>query len=248
MKTPLVSVIMPAKNCARWISSAVRSVLEQTYRHVELLIGDNGSEDGTPSILAGLAADPRMRMFSFGAEVVGAGAIRNALVEQARGAYVMPCDADDLMLPWNIEDKVEALVVSHGCDAIIYGDIIQIREDRHGKPIDAPDILGTSNESVWLVTSNCVNHGGSLISREMFLKVGGYEQGLQTGVEDRVLIIRLDGVGRIRYLPGRPGYVWRRHPQQATASLHDVHSQETYARAVTSAMAARRIARDSNSK
>src|SRR5262245_17025162 len=61
--TPQVSVVMPVRNGARWLSEAVDSVLAQTFSDWELIVIDDGSTDATPSILAAFASrDPRIRV------------------------------------------------------------------------------------------------------------------------------------------------------------------------------------------
>ena len=54
MTAPRVSIIMPARNAARWLHQAIESILVQTFAAFELIIVDDGSNDDTPAILAGL--------------------------------------------------------------------------------------------------------------------------------------------------------------------------------------------------
>ena len=56
---PLVSVVLPTLNGRRFVAESIASILDQTYRHLELIVVDGGSTDGTREIVAQLA-DPRV--------------------------------------------------------------------------------------------------------------------------------------------------------------------------------------------
>lgn len=92
----LVSVIMPAYNCAATVVESVRSVLAQTYPHFELIIVDDCSMDATPAVLQELAAtDPRVVVHRH-AQNGGVAAARNTGISLSRGRYIAFLDADDL--------------------------------------------------------------------------------------------------------------------------------------------------------
>lgn len=99
---PLVSAIIPAYNCERYVGRAIRSVLAQTYPHVECIVVDDGSTDGTASVIE-----------SFGDQVrriaqrnAGASVARNAGIAAARGRYIAFLDSDDYWLPNKLELQV----------------------------------------------------------------------------------------------------------------------------------------------
>ena len=100
----MITVLMPVHNGEQFLPAAARSILDQTHRDLEFLIVNDGSTDGTPGILAELAAaDPRVRVIGGAARLGFSGAL-NLGLEQARGALVARMDADDLALP----DRLEA--------------------------------------------------------------------------------------------------------------------------------------------
>src|ERR1043166_7317163 len=78
---PLVSVILPVYNRARWVARAISSVLSQSYSHLELLVIDDGSTDGTREILESFAS----RITILDRSHAGAEAARNLGLEYARG-------------------------------------------------------------------------------------------------------------------------------------------------------------------
>ena len=93
MKEPLISVIIPVYNRADRVTRAVRSVLDQTEGDLELIVVDDGSDDGVQAALAAVA-DPRLRLTR--QDHGGACRARNLGVSLARGRYVAFHDSDDL--------------------------------------------------------------------------------------------------------------------------------------------------------
>jgi hypothetical protein len=104
----LVSVIMSAYQSADTIGYAARSILNQSYGNLELLICDDGSSDSTSKELDKLRSDSRVRLFRSKAQQ-GTYGIRNSLLEQARGTYVTFQDSDDLAFPDRIERQLTFL-------------------------------------------------------------------------------------------------------------------------------------------
>jgi glycosyltransferase involved in cell wall biosynthesis len=99
--SPLVSVVLPARDAERYVALAVRSILGQTLRELELIVVDDGSRDGTPAILAAVP-DPRLVVLR-NDPPLGLSASLNAGLERASGAYVARMDADDVALPRRLE-------------------------------------------------------------------------------------------------------------------------------------------------
>jgi len=103
--TPLVSVIIPAYNAAKFIVATIRSVLEQSYGKVEVLVIDDGSTDNTAAALAPFQA--RIRYIPQPNR--GESSARNRGLGESRGEYVIFLDADDLLAPGMIARAVGAL-------------------------------------------------------------------------------------------------------------------------------------------
>jgi len=96
---PRISVLLPVHNGGDYIESALRSVMAQTFRDLEILVVDDASTDATPAILARLAAeDPRIRILRPETNLRLPRALNFGL-EHARGEYVARMDADDLCEP-----------------------------------------------------------------------------------------------------------------------------------------------------
>jgi hypothetical protein len=99
---PPVTVVMPTFNARETVGYAIRSVLAQTHRELQLVVVDDASEDGTPDLVRALAAaDPRLSLI---AAPVNAGpyAAKNLALRVLTGDYVTFHDADDWMHPERI--------------------------------------------------------------------------------------------------------------------------------------------------
>ncbi len=96
-----VSVVIPVHNAEKYIEATAECVLNQTYDNIELILVENGSEDGTKDILQKMS-DSRIQVICL-EEKSNAAAARNTGVKKALGDYIAYIDADDL---WSC-DKLE---------------------------------------------------------------------------------------------------------------------------------------------
>lgn len=104
----LVSVIMPVYNSEKTLRKSAQSVLKQSYPRLELILVDDGSQDGSPQICRELEqADPRVRVIS--QKNAGCAIARNAALQVMRGEYVMFADSDDMLSPNACEIMVREL-------------------------------------------------------------------------------------------------------------------------------------------
>lgn len=104
---PIVTVLMPVKDGAAYLSEAVNSILSQTFIFFELLILNNGSNDGTLEILSQVA-DNRVTIVHNPRNI----SLENALnsgIKIAKGKYIARMDADDISLPTRLEQQVNFL-------------------------------------------------------------------------------------------------------------------------------------------
>jgi len=107
---PLVSVLVAAHRAGATIEYAIDSLLAQTHRDLEVLVGDDASDDDTVDrVRARYRGDGRVRVFTSAANQ-GAYNLRNQLLARARGELIAIHDADDLALPVRIATQVERLV------------------------------------------------------------------------------------------------------------------------------------------
>ena len=115
MTNPLVSVIIPAYNAARFLPNAVASVRRQAYAPLEILIFDDGSQDDCARVAAELGEPVRyVRQ-----EQSGPAAARNRGLELAQGEFVGFLDADDEWPEQKLSIQMSRLLASPELDIVL---------------------------------------------------------------------------------------------------------------------------------
>lgn len=102
--TPLVSVCVPAYNCAPYIRQCIGSVLAQTYQNIEIIVVNDGSTDATPAILEALKQD---NIQIYHQQNAGAAAARNLAYRKSSGKFIKFLDADDIINAGMIKSQVK---------------------------------------------------------------------------------------------------------------------------------------------
>lgn len=126
---PVVSVVIPCHDYARYLPEAVSSVLAQTFRDWELVIVDDGSTDDTVEVTQSLIAchpDRRIRLLQ--QSNAGVSAARNTGIEASTGRYILPLDADDVIAATMLEKTVGVLDSDPGI-AIASTDVFTFTDD-----------------------------------------------------------------------------------------------------------------------
>lgn len=111
MNHPLVSIIVPVYNAHDYLSRCVESLLNQSYTHIEIILVDDGSTDGSGALCDTYTTDSRVRVVH--KENGGLPSARNAGLDVAWGDYLVFIDSDDYVHPQMIEILLHALTESH---------------------------------------------------------------------------------------------------------------------------------------
>ena len=106
IRTPLVSVLIPAYNASRHIGATLDSVAAQTWPNVEVIVVDDGSDDDTPLIVLG-RNDDRIQLVRQGRR--GPSAAQNEAFRRARGEFIQRLDADDFLAQRKIDLQMDRL-------------------------------------------------------------------------------------------------------------------------------------------
>ena len=131
----LITVIMPCYNCAGTITKSVQSILNQSWRNIEVIAVDDNSTDGTLEILTQIAKlDPRVRVIKNSVNV-GPYVCKNRALTLARGAYVTGHDSDDLAFPDRLAQQMAPILTDARCKATIG---YSLRVDNFGNLIWPP--------------------------------------------------------------------------------------------------------------
>lgn len=145
MKGELVSVIMPSFNASKYIGESIDSILNQTYKNLELLISDDHSTDPDTIVLLKEYAekDPRVRIFLL-PENNGPGYARNNSIKEAHGRYIAFCDSDDRWLPEKLETQLRFMKKTN-CTLCFSSYFVCDKEGQHEGIVIAPSKLTLSD-------------------------------------------------------------------------------------------------------
>jgi len=193
---PRVSVIIPSYNHAQFVGEAIRSVLNQSYSSIEVLVTDDASQDGSVDVIRAVK-DPRVRLEVFPSNR-GLSLAMNAAIERAHGEFISVLDSDDYLLPDTIVKQVDFLEKNPHVSAV-FGMPKLI--DERGIPLNSgygeftPPFVGCSpSRQFWLrqffFHGNCLCHTTVMIRRSVHDEVGLYDPRLWN-LQDFDLWVRL---------------------------------------------------------
>lgn len=195
---PFVSVVIPCYNSASTLSQSVTSVLQQTYRPLEVIVVDDGSSDDSVQVAR-----------SFGEPVVvvakengGPASARNVGIRSSRGDFIAFLDSDDLFLPTKIERQV-AVAREVAEPALVFTGVKRtFGKDTYRPPSpeykvyqgEEPINFRTLWEKNWITTSSVLGH--RLVFEDLLFD----EDPLMQGAEDFDLWLRIADRHPIHYL------------------------------------------------
>lgn len=201
---PLVSVIVPAYNAAVFIGQTLKSLLNQTYRHFEVLIIDDGSTDETATIAQNfIDQDERFRLIQ--QPNAGVAAARNHGIKVSQGEFIAFLDADDLWHRENIEKQVKRLVVEPESVGMVFSWSADIdQKNLWTSNIRASPYYG--NIFPIMLVSNVVgNASASTIRRSCLEDIGTYNTDFVNqqaqGCEDWDLYLRISEKYQVVLVP-----------------------------------------------
>lgn len=207
---PLVSIIIPAYNSARYLPQTLISVLNQTINDYEIIVVNDGSTDDTEAILAGYAKHIKV-IYQGNA---GVSAARNKGLEAAHGTYILFLDADDTISADKLEKQL-AVFQSDPTLGLVHsgwwltdedGKILEMVTPWHNAPI--------LDLETWLRWKP-VLPSAMLIKREWILRVNGFEDGL-AHAEDVDLVLRMTLEGCKSQWLKTPTVYYRQHGENAS--------------------------------
>ena len=172
---PLVTIAIPTYNRAdSYLKQALESAVNQTYQNIEIIVSDNCSTDNTEAVVKGFS-DPRIRYFRQ-ARNIGANNNFNFCLEQARGAYFLLFQDDDLI----DADFIDVCMKGANYDTdvgIIRAGIRRI--DSHGNVLsESPNLVGgLSTEEfflAWFAGKTPMHLCSTLFNTERLREIGGF--------------------------------------------------------------------------
>jgi glycosyltransferase involved in cell wall biosynthesis len=189
MTQPLVSIIIPTYNSARFIRDAVDSALAQTYPHCEIVVVDDGSTDGTQALLAEHYGERIRTLYQ---ENRGASAARNTGIGAARGTLIQFCDADDQLWPEKVARGV-AVFAQQPAITLLYTLCDHVEADGRTRIVTPHPPLPSGDVFCDLLNGplgNFVVTSSVMARRDALLKAGCFNENLPVA-EDWDLWLRL---------------------------------------------------------
>ncbi len=199
----LVSILIPAYNAERWVGSAIRSALDQTWKNVEVVVVDDGSTDGT---LAAASEYKRGDVQVIAQKNQGAAAARNRALAASSGSVIQYLDADDLLA----RDKVERQMKFLSEGVLCSGEWARFFEfpdrARFEQTALCKDLLPVD----WLVTAwtkeLMMQPGAWLLDRELAMRAGPWDERLSLDDDGEYFTQVILAGRRIRFCPGAKTY------------------------------------------
>jgi glycosyltransferase involved in cell wall biosynthesis len=196
----MISVMMPTYNAAAYVRPAIESILNQTWRELELIVVDDGSTDNTAELVNFYARqDPRVTFVQ--SDHRGGNTARNIAVHKARYPWIASMDADDISLPTRLERQLKAAHTQP--DVVVWGSFVHHINSR-GDILSLSRVGPTSREEFNDLRKNGkmaqVMHPTAMMKREILLKVGGYDERFPAA-QDLELFERMAEYGPFIALP-----------------------------------------------
>lgn len=197
---PRVSIILPTYNGAFLIERAIRSILAQSFKDLELIIVDDGSTDETASIVKKMMATDERIVYTKNERNSGLQKTLNIGLAQAKGEYFARIDDDD---EWIDEKKLEQQIsfLDENKEYVLVGTgaIILNKKRKEMFRYLMPGEDGEIRNS--LLSKNCFVHSSVVLRKDSVRNIGGYDESPATlHVEDYDLWLRLGKIGKLHNL------------------------------------------------
>ncbi|MFC2158909.1 glycosyltransferase family 2 protein [Acidobacteriota bacterium] len=186
---PIVSVVMPTYNHARYLSESIPSVMNQSFAEWELIIIDNFSEDDTETIVREFERqDPRIRYFQYSNKGIIA-ASRNYGIKQAQGDFVAFLDSDDIWLPAKLTDQMSVFETKEKT-GLVYSKAVGFKDD--GKLLhEMPKKVISGKVFFRLLKDNFIGCSTVIMRKSIFDEIGHFDVSPElVSVEDYELWMR----------------------------------------------------------
>ena len=210
MNSPLVSIVIPTYNHAKFIGKALKSILDQTYENWEAIVIDNHSTDQTSKILDSYT-DPRIKYFKINNNGIIAKS-RNLGIKKATGEWIAFLDSDD----WWTEDKLEICFndIDNNID-FIYHDLEIINNQSNsffkgkkhkGRALKKPILLDLLIGGI--AEGNAIGNSSVMVRKNLLIKIGGISENINlVASEDYNTWLRIAQItDKFKYLKKRLGY------------------------------------------
>ncbi len=177
----LISVVMPCYNAAPYVKAAIESVLQQSYRHVELILVDDGSSDESVNIITDLAARNPDRITVLHQINSGPYTARNHGLSHAHGNFIAFLDADDTWHP-DALNQLHAAMTETLAD-VAYCGWQNVGEAAVNTQAHIPPNYAESDAAALFLQSCPWPINGVLVRRQLIDSLRGFSERLPTAMD-----------------------------------------------------------------
>ena len=184
-----VSIVVPVYNCERYLHACIRSILEQSYSNIEVILVDDGATDNSGAICDEYVSDSRVKVFH--QENAGVSKTRNFGIGQATGEYIMFVDSDDTIDSDMVEVLVRALE-EKDADAAFCGIVHEYEDYKRNFPETRVQCQTDGNGAVKEVLKNYIATAGPVckLFRKTYVTESMFPEDLSIG-EDAFAVIQV---------------------------------------------------------
>ena len=186
IRNVLTSVIIPTYNRAALLARAVKSVLSQTYKDLELIIVDDGSTDNTKELVKELVdSDERIKYFYISNS--GVSRARNLGIQKSKGELIAFLDSDDEWLPQKLQKQIQLYLAEPY--RLCHSDEIWVK---NGKKMNQMKKHEKSGGDIFIkcLPLCCISPSASILTRKLLDEVGLFDDELDV-CEDYDLWLRV---------------------------------------------------------
>lgn len=212
--SPLLSVIVPVYNCEKWLTDCVRSIQNQDYETLEIILVNDGSIDGSGALCDSFAEnDKRIKVYH--QQNGGQSVARNLALDKATGEYIAFIDADDYYI---IPEVFTTCIQLMQKDSTL--DFVQFPLEKEGEVHNMQDIVINSvidKFRCWLTDKTITNYLCDKVFKRKVFETLRMPEGMI--FEDRYLfadILSLSGNVLLTSLDNQAGYFYRTQMSQTT--------------------------------
>lgn len=195
-KNPLISVLIPAYNAEKYIAEAVESIINQTYKNLEILIINDCSTDNTEKIIRKyMKRDSRIVLIN-NTKNLRISKTLNKGLKKAKGKYIVRMDSDDWSYPTRIEKQKE--LMEKNPNIVLSSGNMEICDNE--MTVKNKSNLPTSDRDIRkvLLQYNPMVHPAMIYKRETALSIGGYDEEIKS--EDYMFTIDMSSKGDLANL------------------------------------------------
>lgn len=220
--SPLVSVIVPSYNHDKYISECINSILNQSYKNIQLIVLDDGSKDSSVTILKKMSVEHGFH-FEEQANLGLCKTLNKAIKNYAKGKYISIVASDDYWSLDKITSQVEFLEQNNDY-AMVFGKARIVDNDNNFFGVWGEGISELDLQFEGLLLDNKVIASTAMIRKDVLESIGGFNE--SSYIEDWDLWLKIAIKSKIGFINKIQGF-YRRHDTNMSSNLLKMENAKT---------------------